>query len=332
MDEEKVRIAKVDVRAIEQLGLAPPRCRGRSAPRRPAGRLHSFLVEHGQGLTQPPAGGAAGPGSVAPSHVVMPEDLRRLESPAFKALSALRLSIGAGVMAVLMDYCELGDLQTLACGRDSPFLASPSWPLHVAQRALLRTAREVASALAALHAAGTVHGALRPSNVLLAASAADRRGFEARVADAGAPSLEVAANNPLAAGPGMVMLSPEALLDAGSMRTTAADVYAYGMLLYVMAAGEMPFAGQHLVAVLMALASDEGLQPEWPTGQHDHLEPLFRACIAPSPEERPSARQVLEEILQLELEIKESKRARKCHHVNRAKTAVVSTHRNPAGP
>ncbi|KXZ49388.1 hypothetical protein GPECTOR_21g614 [Gonium pectorale] len=207
-----------------------------------------------------------------------------------------------------MEYCGLGDLQTLACGRDSPFLASPSWPLHVAQRALLRTAREVASALAALHAAGTVHGALRPSNVLLAASAADRRGFEARVADAGAPGL---AGYPLCAAASAVMLPPEALQNAHAMRTAAADVYAYGMLLYMMAAGEMPFPGQHLVPVLMALASDEGLRPEWPTGQHDHLEPLFRACIAPIPEERPSAKQVLARLLEMERTLKAAKRERK---------------------
>ncbi len=41
------------------------------------------------------------------------------------------------------------------------------------------------------------------------------------------------------------------------------------------------------VPVLMAVASDS-LRPEWPTGDHPHVEPLFRRCVAQSAEERPS--------------------------------------------
>jgi hypothetical protein len=46
----------------------------------------------------------------------------------------------------------------LACAPVTPFRASATWPLHVARRALLRTAREIAAGLAALHAAGVPRG------------------------------------------------------------------------------------------------------------------------------------------------------------------------------
>ncbi len=144
-----------------------------------------------------------------------------------------------------LSSCQ-GNLHSLAGSGKSPFRASRFWTAHVAQRALLRTAREIASAMRALHATGLVHGALRPTNVLLSRSEADRRGFVARVADVGSQSLAYAASNPMASGPCMLFLAPEALQEEAAECTREADVYAFGMLLYEMAAGEQPFQGQHL--------------------------------------------------------------------------------------
>lgn len=55
----------------------------------------------------------------------------------------------------------------------------------VSQRALLRTAAEVAKALDFMHSLGVVHGDLKPANVLLKTHRADRRGYVAKVADFG---------------------------------------------------------------------------------------------------------------------------------------------------
>jgi serine/threonine protein kinase len=53
------------------------------------------------------------------------------------------------------------------------------------QRALLRTAAEVAKGIDLMHGLGVVHGDLKPANVLLKTHRADRRGYVAKVADFG---------------------------------------------------------------------------------------------------------------------------------------------------
>ncbi|KAG2447842.1 hypothetical protein HYH02_007298 [Chlamydomonas schloesseri] len=281
--------------------------------------------------------------------------------PLLRALARLRLPPGGSVVAVVTEMCDMGNLATLACAAESPFRPSRTWPLHVAHRALLRTAREVASALEALHAAGVPHGCLTPSNVLIQSSNADRRGFVARVADAGSPALSDAATNPLASvTPRMLLLPPEALLTAGGggggTGTTsgssdqaaasssgrgcaaaadeasagsaqqqgvevpgpafAADVFSFGMLLYVMASGRMPYADEHLVPALVGIAMD-GRRPEWPTSAcglplHPHLEPLYCECVAVDPAQRPSAQQVLLRICHMESQVKAAKLQKWC--------------------
>jgi len=58
------------------------------------------------------------------------------------------------------------------------------------QRALLRTAQEVAKGLAYVHSLGVVHADLKPANVLLQTHRGlDRRGYTARLADFGAHTL-----------------------------------------------------------------------------------------------------------------------------------------------
>ena len=54
------------------------------------------------------------------------------------------------------------------------------------QRALLRTAQEVAKGMDFIHNFGIIHGDLKPANVLLKTHRIDRRGYIAKVADFGA--------------------------------------------------------------------------------------------------------------------------------------------------
>ncbi|KAG2493146.1 hypothetical protein HYH03_008570 [Edaphochlamys debaryana] len=275
-----------------------------------------------QELYPPPGAGGGGGSSLgrvgSPSVGVMGPTSSSGVVTSLAAVQALRsvrgLAVGGSVIVTLMEICELGHLGTVACRRPSPFQEcdgsheAMGWSVRVAQRSLLRTAREIASGLRALHAAGLAHGSLRPSNVLLAAARADRRGFVARLADAGSASLAATVVNKMSLRAStLVMVAPEALSDTSALHTPAADVYAFGMLLYLMAAGEMPFQGQHLVPVLMAVASGT-LAPDWPMGQHDHLAPLFARCIAHNPHHRPTADEILAEIIMHEDHLKDAKR------------------------
>lgn len=54
-----------------------------------------------------------------------------------------------------------GSAASLWFTEHSPFRPFGSWTLYLARRALLRTAREIAEGLRALHDHGTCHGALK---------------------------------------------------------------------------------------------------------------------------------------------------------------------------
>ncbi|KAG2497571.1 hypothetical protein HYH03_004317 [Edaphochlamys debaryana] len=257
------------------------------------------------------------PTAMRPKHpysgslTVYPGDILASPPPPSSAHRALAstpgLVPGARVTVTIMEHCLLGNLLSVSRSRPSPFLASgrPAWPLRMAQQALLRTARDVARGLRALHASGAAHGALHPANVLLAASHTALLGFEARVADAGSATLEemaaVGPSSPWRAfgggKPWAASLAPETYARPSAVHTPAADVYAYGMLLYLMATGELPRQVAQPALLRRDAALGELEAPAWPpAGEHGHLAPLYAACVDPDPSRRPTAGQVLEAI------------------------------------
>jgi predicted Ser/Thr protein kinase len=107
---------------------------------------------------------------------------------------------------------------------------------------LVRTARELASALAAAHAAGIVHRDLKPDNVMRA------RDGRLKILDFGlarSQSPDRGADATFATRPGLLIgtpgyIAPEQL--AGERGDARADVYAFGVLMYEYAAGSHPFS------------------------------------------------------------------------------------------
>ncbi|MDL4776466.1 protein kinase domain-containing protein [Actinomadura xylanilytica] len=79
-------------------------------------------------------------------------------------------------------------------------------------------------------------------------------------------------------------LAPEVL--SGEPVTPAADVYAAGVTLYELVAGELPFRGDHPGAVMRGHLSAE---PEPVPGLPDGLWPLIEECLAKHPAARPAA-------------------------------------------
>jgi len=106
---------------------------------------------------------------------------------------------------------------------------------------------DLADALARAHRLGIVHRDLKPSNVLLAEDSTPR------LTDFG---IAYVASGQRLTTTGTIMgtipyLSPEAC--RGEMPDTRADIWAFGVMLYEMLAGEPPFAGTTFPAVLLAI-------------------------------------------------------------------------------
>lgn len=102
---------------------------------------------------------------------------------------------------------------------------------------LLPVASQVSSALAAAHAAGIVHGDLKPDNIIW------REDHIAKILDFGLARKAANAGGAALAGTPLYM-SPEQA--RGEAVGTASDVYSLGLVLFELATGQRPFGRQSL--------------------------------------------------------------------------------------
>jgi serine/threonine-protein kinase len=142
----------------------------------------------------------------------------------------------------------------------------------------------VAAGLGAAHAEGIVHRDVKPGNVLLGENG------RVKIADFGiARSLAGTRHTELGTVLGTAAyIAPEQA--QGGPVTPAVDVYALGVVLYELLAGETPFAAASPEELLSTAARPSpaplsDLAPEVPAS----LEALVMQCLARLPEYRPSA-------------------------------------------
>ncbi|MEV5826327.1 protein kinase [Spirillospora sp. NPDC052242] len=143
----------------------------------------------------------------------------------------------------------------------------------------------VASALAAIHAAGLVHRDLKPANVMLTLSGC-------RVIDfgiAGSQDARGARGTDRAGRSGKVLgtpgwMAPEVLV--GGAATPAADIFAWGCLIAHAGTGRMPFGGDP--ARLRVTTGEPDLD-----GLPEALVPAVRSALAKNPAARPTAADLL---------------------------------------
>ncbi|WP_437735262.1 protein kinase domain-containing protein [Sorangium sp. So ce1335] len=148
----------------------------------------------------------------------------------------------------------------------------------------------LARGLASIHAALGVHRDLKPSNVRL------RAGGEPVILDLGiARALWLTQETTASALPWMTprYAAPEQL--AGGPASPASDVYALGLLLHEMLAGEVPLAGRTREETREAReARDTPCPPAAGAALPEDVAALVRRCLARDPARRPAAAEVAE--------------------------------------
>lgn len=163
----------------------------------------------------------------------------------------------------------------------------------------MKTIRQVASGLAAAHAKKIVHRDLKPGNILLVHDSDNADGERPKILDFGIAKLAADPSAKALTRVGVSMgtpayMSPELCKDARDV-TDRSDVYALGLILFEMLAGEHPFASA-LKADSAMMASHIGqpapsLDSKVP-GLGPDLVGLVNRMLAKQPDARPSAAEV----------------------------------------
>ncbi|KAK9804815.1 hypothetical protein WJX72_007161 [[Myrmecia] bisecta] len=166
---------------------------------------------------------------------------------------------------------------------------------NVDMLALLMTAQDVALGMQHLHKQGLAHGLLEAANVALVAHGRDVRGFKAKVAGldlvCGAGAAPPCGADVALPVPSLAYLAPE--LFGGPVRPSqAGDVFAFGVLLWVMYTAQNPWAGLSASAMQTAVVTKH-LRPVFPPATPAPFMMAATACMAPNPADRPSFTTIL---------------------------------------
>jgi serine/threonine protein kinase len=171
-------------------------------------------------------------------------------------------------------------VQRFVVGRSLEELIEVEGPL--ALDAAVRVCRQIADALEAIHAEGIVHRDLKPANVML-----DEQG-DVHITDFG---LAKHSGDSLLTMPGQAIgsmdyMAPEQV--RGEEISAAADIYAFGCLMFNCITGKPPFADRQGVKILWAHLQDE---PPDPCAERDDvpdgLGAVILSALAKEPEQRP---------------------------------------------
>ena len=225
-----------------------------------------------------------------------------------RALATLSHPNIATVYAVEEDDSVLALSMELVEGNSLKDLVRPG---GMATERLLKIAVQIADALSAAHQRGITHRDLKPANVIVTTDA------RVKVLDFGLAKLtdaseatsgrttaavsELTAEGYLVGTP--AYMSPEQA--EGKPVDYRSDIFSFGILLYEMATGELPFKGQSVLSILSAIVRD---QPRAPLEINPRLpRQLARTiwrCLAKDPEERyQSAKDLRNDLTDLRQEL-----------------------------
>ncbi|CAL8465702.1 g5238 [Coccomyxa elongata] len=187
---------------------------------------------------------------------------------------------------LLLEYCDMGSLMD-AVGKVG-FLSPPKGPANLP--IVVATALGMASGLAFLHSQGLMHGDLSSGNVLLASSPDAPHGFRAKISDFGlSRKMDIQSRIETKTTGTINYMPPEVLSDG--IVSKAADVYAFGVLLWEMACGKRAWGGLSTPQVMLAVAYQQN-QLTYPTWAPPELVKLGQECMAADLKARPKMEEV----------------------------------------
>ncbi|MCA1631765.1 MAG: serine/threonine protein kinase, partial [Acidobacteria bacterium] len=184
-----------------------------------------------------------------------------------------------GVVFLVMEYLA---------GRTLKKVIREDGAMPLSRAALI--ARQIAGALDAAHAEGVVHRDLKSDNIMLGESAG---GDWAKVLDFGiAKIIEPDGHDPELTAPNLIIgtpqyMSPEQCSQASEIDARS-DIYSFGVILFEMLAGHVPFTGESATSIML-----KHLQEPAPSvlEERQDLPPAVGQVVARALSKRPEDRQ-----------------------------------------
>jgi serine/threonine protein kinase len=148
----------------------------------------------------------------------------------------------------------------------------------------------VATALCAIHGAGVIHRDLKPANVLLALGSPKVIDFGIARATEGGTLTDTGSNQLVGT---IAYMAPERLdTERHTPVTPAADIFAWGAVVAFAGTGRTPFGGNGVEVAAKILS-----QPPDLDGLSSDLRALVERALAKDPAQRPTARELLDQLV-----------------------------------
>ncbi|KAK7320200.1 hypothetical protein RJT34_04936 [Clitoria ternatea] len=174
----------------------------------------------------------------------------------------------SGEVAILMEYMELGTLETLMKSKGT-----------FSERQLAKVAREVLSGLSYLHAQKIIHRDIKPSNLLV------NKNMEVKIGDFGVSKVMCRTLEACNSYVGTcAYMSPERFDPdsyGGNYNGLAADIWSLGLTLFELYVGHLPYLqmGQRPDWATLMWAICFGDPPTLPDTASDHFRSFIGSCL-----------------------------------------------------
>ena len=178
-------------------------------------------------------------------------------------------------VCLLMEYCNSGSLEEFIQSRPS------GSPEHLVRRLI----RQVLGAVEYMHEHQILHRDLKPSNIFMHVDSRDK--VQLKLGDLGFCLIgEVEESDMLCGTPNY--MAPEVISDGRYLMVS--DIWAVGVLLYVLLVGRPPFQGTSRRVTMKNVISRPVILPSFVS---EEAADLLRSCLAKDASYRCSAREAL---------------------------------------